>query len=83
MRLLPGAKQPLRLWEWTGAAFGVAGTFLISLNSGYASHGFSCYLVSNLAWLHYAKVSQQPGLLGMNLVYMGLTLNGLYQHILS
>ena len=42
--------------EWTGAALGLLGAFLLATNSRFSRFGWVAFLVSNMCWI--AKVSR-------------------------
>jgi hypothetical protein len=64
------------IWEKVGAAFGIGGAVLISMNMNLELIAFSAYLISNVAWLAVAYKKNMPEIYLMSWVYLVITLMG-------
>jgi len=56
---------------------------MAAYSADFLAQTFACYLWSNLAWLYFASVKKQLGLLVMNIVYLFVSIFGLYHHLQS
>lgn len=51
--------------EWTGSVFGLAGAYLLAMNTPFSAYAFVLYLVSNACWLWYGFKTRAWGLATM------------------
>lgn len=70
---------PLWLYEWTGAALGLAGAALLSLNVKASRYGWLMFLLSNFAWIAYGLKSGAWGLVSMQAGFTLTSLVGVYR----
>ena len=65
--------------QYLGAATGMLGALLLAFNNAYSKFGYAAYLVSNLAWVAFAVLTQVQGLLVMQAFFFITTLIGLWK----
>lgn len=63
-----------------GSLTGIAGALLVSMNNGTEFLAFGLWLISNIAWIIYARRIKSPWLLMMMGCYLLITVNGLIHH---
>ncbi|MCW5648390.1 MAG: hypothetical protein KIS62_01455 [Ramlibacter sp.] len=68
----------LTLLEFTAAAAGILGTFLLALNGPRAGWGFVAYLVSNAGWIAFAWIHGHWGMLGQQVAFVVSSLLGVF-----
>lgn len=51
--------------EWTGSLFGLAGAYLLAMNTPFSAYAFVLYLLSNACWLWYGLKTRAWGLATM------------------
>ncbi len=71
----------LRL-EWLGAALGMLGSLLIALRIPPV-FGFLAFLISNVAWIIYARRKGLRGLLTQQVFFVGTSLLGLWNWLVG
>lgn len=72
-----------KLLEWGGATTGVAGAWLLSLNTAVSGYGWLGYLVSNVFWIIFGLRIRAWGMVAMQVVYTGISLFGAYRWLLA
>lgn len=65
--------------EWSGAALGLMGAFLLSLNSSFSRYGWPLFLLSNFMWIGFGIATEAWGLVFMQIGFTLTSLNGLVQ----
>lgn len=68
--------------EWGGAATGVTGALLLSLNNSVSGYGWLAYLLSNAFWIVFGIRIQAWGMVSMQVVYTMISLFGAYRWLL-
>ena len=71
------------LLQYLGAASGMLGALLLALNNSYSKFGYLAYLVSNVAWVAFAVLTQVQGLLVMQGFFFVTALIGLWKWFLG
>jgi hypothetical protein len=70
------------LIEYTAAAFGVLGTWLLALKGPRAGWGFVAYLASNAGWIAFAWHQGHWGLLAQQIVFVATSVLGIWVWLL-
>lgn len=71
----------LDLLQWPGMAFGLLGAPLVaSAQAKIRRLGFGVWLVSNVAWIVWSIHSQAWGLLAMQAVFCGTSIQGWFNN---
>lgn len=66
--------------EWLGASTGMFGAVILSFNMSWSRWGWVAFLVSNLFIIALAAQRRIWGIVVMQLVYTGTSLNGLWHY---
>lgn len=74
---------PLWMLEWTGAALGLAGAALLSLNNAASRYGWLLFLLSNFAWICYGIVTGTYGLVSMQAGFTLTSMVGVYKWLIK
>ena len=69
----------LSAFEWSGALFGLLGSFLLATHSRWSRYGWLAYLAANLAMGTFAATIGAYGLLVQQLGFTATTVLGLYR----
>lgn len=69
--------------ETIGAITGVIGAILISFNFRYSFIAFPVWILSSLAWILYAKNTNQDPLLLQQIVFLCINAFGLYRWMIE
>lgn len=72
-------EQKLKIFDWTGAAFGIAGAILIALNLGVNWYGYLLFMVSSVCYSYVGWKTNKSGLMVMSLLYIIINVMGLFQ----
>jgi len=67
----------LRLIEWLGSLTGLAGAFLLALNTEISGYGFVMFLLSNVCWIAFALKTRTFGLLTMQAGFTATSVLGM------
>lgn len=67
------------LLEWSGAAFGVLGSFLLATHGRWSRYGWIAYLAANIMMGAFASAIGAYGLLAQQLGFTATTLLGLHR----
>lgn len=73
--LLLAASEPT---QYVAGAFGAAGALLLAIPGVHPAWGFAAFLVSNVAWFHFAKQRRHWGLIAQQVVFLITSLAGLW-----
>lgn len=65
--------------EWSGAFFGLLGSFLLATHSSVSRYGWLAYLLANLAMLAFAATISAYGLLVQQVGFTATTVLGMYR----
>ncbi len=68
--------------EWSGSATGAAGALLLALNIPFSGYAWILMLMSNAAWIAYARANHVHSILLMQLVYTTTSLVGIYRWLM-
>lgn len=68
--------------EWIGCLTGIVGSVMLAARHPKAAWAFVLYLVSSCAWIFYGAMTKAPGLITMQLVFVGTALVGIYNWLL-
>jgi hypothetical protein len=71
------------LFEFTGAATGIAGALLLALKLKWSGWAFAIFLVSNLAWIVFSVATGTYGLLAQEAVYLAINLVGAWRWLIQ
>lgn len=72
-------KNHILVLEWAGSLFGLAGAFLLAVNTAVSSYGWVAFLAANLAMIGFAAGIRRHGLLVQQIGFMASSLLGLYR----
>jgi hypothetical protein len=67
--------------EWGGCATGLAGAFLLALNTSISGWGFVLFLVSNACWFGYGYLMGAKGLTIQNIGFTASSVTGIVNWI--
>ncbi|MDH0959118.1 hypothetical protein N5C54_15145 [Pseudomonas chengduensis] len=67
------------IFQWGGAAFGIAGAGLLSSNVRLSPYGWLLFLVSSVQLCIYAVLIQAWGLLALNACFVCTNFNGIWR----
>ena len=70
-----------KIYEWTGALLGLAGSFLLATNSSVSPFGWVAFFGANIAMVLFAKRIRAHGLFVQQLGFTATTLIGLYRWV--
>lgn len=70
-------RKRLAVVGWIGSLFGLAGSFLLALNTSFSGYGFVAFLASNCAWLYHGTKTQTWALVVMQLGFTVTSFLGL------
>lgn len=65
--------------EWSGAALGLLGALLLSMNRVFSRYGWLLFLLSNFMWIGFGIATEAWGLVFMQVGFTLTSLNGLVQ----
>jgi hypothetical protein len=65
--------------EWSGALFGLLGSFLLATHSKLSRYGWIAYLAANVAMLVFASAISAYGLLVQQIGFTATTLLGMHR----
>lgn len=68
--------------EWIGCLTGIIGSVMLAARHPKAAWAFVLYLVSSCSWIFYGAMTKAPGLITMQLVFVGTALVGIYNWLL-
>ena len=74
-----GSISLVSIFEWAGALFGLAGSFLLATNSSVSRYGWLAFLVANVTMAAFALLIGRNGLLIQQIGFTATTLLGLYR----
>ena len=74
-----GSISIVSVFEWAGALFGLAGSFLLATNSRVSRYGWLAFLVANVTMAAFALLIERNGLLMQQVGFTATTLLGLYR----
>ena len=74
---------PLWIYEWTGAALGLAGAALFSLNLRASRFGWLLFLLSNFVWIAYGIKAGAHWLVAMQVGFTLTSLVGVYRWLVT
>lgn len=69
----------LILLQWVGCFLAVGGSLLLALNNRLSGWGFVLFLLSNFCWLAFGFMTQAPGLVTMQVLFIAVNLVGVYR----
>ncbi len=62
---------------WMGSASGITGAMVLAVNLPWSGYGWLAFLLSNLAWITYARLARVVSLFLMQLVFTITSLVGI------
>ncbi|OWW18249.1 hypothetical protein AYR66_02405 [Noviherbaspirillum denitrificans] len=74
--------SPTDFLEWTGCVTGVVGSVMLAMRHAKAAWAFVLYLVSSCAWIAFGIMTEAPGLITMQVVFVGTALVGIYNWLI-
>ena len=69
----------LDLFQYLGAATGIAGAFLLALHRPYSHLGWWGFLISNACWIGYSLMAPAYGLLMQQIVFTATSILGIWR----
>jgi nicotinamide riboside transporter PnuC len=69
--------------QWAGCATGVAGAFILALNTKHSGWGFVLFLISNGFWMMYGIETKALGLVTSQVVFTLTSLIGIYRWLVA
>lgn len=69
----------LSAFEWSGALFGLLGSFLLATHSAWSRYGWLAFLAANLAMTVFAIAINAYGLLVQQVGFTATTLLGMHR----
>lgn len=75
--IIAGMHTHIKKVEWAGSILGLAGAFLLALNSPISGWGFVAFLISNLCWVVFAIYRSSFGLLTMQVGFTATSVLGI------
>lgn len=75
--------NPIEIAEWLGCLTGVAGSLLLAAKHRKAAWAFVLYLISSCAWILYGVMTEAPGLITMQVVFVGTAVLGIYTWLIA
>lgn len=73
---------PVEIAEWIGCITGVIGSVMLAARHPKAGWAFVLYLVSSCSWIFYGALTSAPGMITMQLVFIGTALIGIYNWLI-
>lgn len=70
-------RKRLAVVGWIGSLFGLAGSFLLALNTSFSGYGFVAFLASNCAWLYHGTKTRTWPLVVMQIGFTVTSVIGL------
>jgi len=70
--------NPIDIAEWLGCLTGVIGSLLLAAKHRKAAWAFVLYFISSCSWILYGVMAGAPGLITMQIVFIGTALLGIY-----
>ena len=69
----------LSLLEWAGSIIGILGAGLLAIRCKYSGYGFVLFLISNVFLITYAQLTQQNGIVTMQIAFTLTSILGIYR----
>lgn len=70
--------SPIDIAEWLGCLTGVIGSLMLAAKHRKAAWAFVLYFISSCSWILYGVMTGAPGLITMQIVFIGTALLGIY-----
>lgn len=74
--------SPTDFLEWTGCITGVIGSIMLAARHPKAAWAFVLYLISSCSWMMYGVMTDAPGLVTMQIIFVGTALMGIYNWLI-
>lgn len=73
----------LDVLQWSGCAFGVAGSFLLARKNQHSKYGWVSYVISNALWIAYGIETRAWGLVTQQVAFTYTSALGIYFWIIQ
>jgi len=75
---------PVEILKWVASISGMIAAFMVSLDLGrrVIGWGFALFVLSSLAWISGALMSDDEPLLSQNLVLFAINVFGVYRYLI-
>lgn len=83
LRQLTETITPIKIAEWVGAFFGLAGAVMVGSNSPWTKYGLLAYLASNFCLIFFGLKHKAWGFLTMQLGFVAAGVFGVYRWFLA
>lgn len=74
---IPGTLSLSLVLEWSGAVFGLSGSYLLAFHNHFSRYGWVAFFFANLAMALFAFMENHNGLLIQQVGFIGSSLLGL------
>jgi nicotinamide riboside transporter PnuC len=70
--------------SWFASISGIIAAFMVALDSGrrITGYGFALFVLSSIAWIAGALMSDDAPLLSQNVVMFGINIFGVYRYLI-
>lgn len=75
--------SPIDIAEWLGCLTGVIGSLMLAAKHRKAAWAFVLYFISSCSWILYGVMTEAPGLITMQIVFVGTAIIGIYTWLIA